>query len=300
MNPEPLFNWINERHRIYLKRQAGEPWPWTSDEILKTYRFCNVFRELDTVTVWIREHWREPFADHCNLWFAMCLARQINWPDTLAFIQEYANFPAEWNPNKVYEAMRVLQHQKKKVYTGAYMLKGDSAAYRAAGSVKGLAENNKPLYTVYKILDNVWEQHLEEQKSDGAEFPTSIQRCVEWLERFHGWGGFLAYEVATDLRHTRYLCNAPDIMTWANPGPGAKRGLNRLYKRELNAPLERSQAILEMQFLLSESPNYLHLHVPALEMRDIEHSLCETDKWLRVKNGEGRPRSLYHPPIAIK
>jgi hypothetical protein len=28
-------------------------------------------------------------------------------------------------------------------------------------------------------------------------------------------------------------------------------------------------------------------------MRDIEHSLCETDKYLRVKNGEGRPRAKY-------
>ena len=30
-----------------------------------------------------------------------------------------------------------------------------------------------------------------------------------------------------------------------------------------------------------------------LEMRDIEHSLCEFDKYERVRNGEGKPRGRY-------
>ena len=78
-----LLDFMQERQRIYLKRQAGEPWPWTDDPILRDYRIENVFREQDRVTVWLREHWREPYAAHPNLWFAMAVARQINWPDTL-------------------------------------------------------------------------------------------------------------------------------------------------------------------------------------------------------------------------
>src|SRR4051812_18417786 len=66
---ETFWWWINERHAIYLRRQAGQPFPWTTDAILQRYRFCNVFRELDTVTVWLRQNWREPFANHENLWF---------------------------------------------------------------------------------------------------------------------------------------------------------------------------------------------------------------------------------------
>jgi hypothetical protein len=30
-----------------------------------------------------------------------------------------------------------------------------------------------------------------------------------------------------------------------------------------------------------------------LEMRDIEHSLCEFDKMMRVINQQGRPKQLY-------
>ena len=43
-NLKRFFYYINERHRIYLKREEGHSWPWTDDEILQTYSFCNVFR----------------------------------------------------------------------------------------------------------------------------------------------------------------------------------------------------------------------------------------------------------------
>jgi hypothetical protein len=45
--------------------------------------------------------------------------------------------------------------------------------------------------------------------------------------------------------------------------------------------------------LLKFSPEYLSEKFPKLEMRDIEHSLCEFDKYERVRNGEGAPRGRY-------
>lgn len=292
VNLEWFWYWINERHSIYLNKSSGEPWPWTKDEIFQTYAFCNVFRELDKATVAFRQLIREPYADHEHLWFAYCLARQINWPDTVAYIMAQTGFPDVWNPEGVYEAMRYRQMQGHKLYTGAYMLRGDIQ--------NGIEENNKPRYTVFKVLDKVWRGYrarLCEREWIPAVLGHSIEATTKWLEHFDGWGGFLSYEVATDLRHTRYLSQAPDIMTWANPGPGAKRGLNRIFGRPVKRSLAPAQALVEMLWLLAQSRSNLDDHVPALEMRDIEHSLCELDKYLRVKNGEGRPRSRYHPPV---
>lgn len=286
-----FWYWVNERHLIYLKKLAGEPWPWTADKVLQEYRFCNVFRELDIVTIQFRELIRERYADHPNLWFAYCLARQINWPDTVSEIMQQTSFPDYWVPESVYDVLRQRQARGDKLYTGAYMLRGD---IQREGE-----DNNKPRYTVFRVLDPIWQSGCRGPitpfcMNSDPRAGGSIQAATEWLEGHSGWGGFLAYEVATDLRHTRYLENAPDIMTWANPGPGAKRGLNRIFGRPLNKALGRDQAIDEMRWLLAESPTYLATHVPALEMRDIEHSLCETDKMLRVKHGEGRPRAKYH------
>jgi len=58
-NTLKFFNYLNERHIIYLRRQNGVKYPWTSDAILTEYSFCNVYRELDKVTEWLRVNWRE-------------------------------------------------------------------------------------------------------------------------------------------------------------------------------------------------------------------------------------------------
>ncbi|MDI9335929.1 MAG: putative DNA base hypermodification protein, partial [Gammaproteobacteria bacterium] len=116
------------------------------------------------------------------------------------------------------------------------------------------------------------------------------------LSQYQGWGGFMSYEVATDMRWTRYLCQASDICTYANPGPGAKRGLNRLSGRPIEFLPTIQQAIHEMNLVYQQvlkswpSPSE---DWPALEMREIEHSLCEFDKYQRVKNHQGKTRSKF-------
>ena len=51
-----------------------------------------------------------------------------------------------------------------------------------------------------------------------------------------------------------------------------------------------------MQDLLEDSHRYLGKHIPtlAVDMRCIEHSLCEWDKYERVRLGQGTPRSKYN------
>lgn len=282
-DPQNFWYWIRERHRIYEKKTNGEPWPWTNDEILQKYRFCNVFRELDSVTIWIRENWREPYADHENLWFAMAVARQINWPDTL----EWIGFPDFYPPdseekwfNRARNIIRDRIAAGEKAYTGAYML---------TGTLGGPKEEQ----TIFKILRPLW--HKREIVAP-IPWVDNLQSAFRKLKGNAGFQGFLSYEVITDLRHTRYLRDADDIYTWANAGPGARRGLNRFYGRPLNFALSEAQCVAEMRALLGISKQVLDPKFPPLEMRDIEHSLCEYDKYERARLGEGRPRATYRRP----
>jgi hypothetical protein len=284
-----MLNFMHERQRVYLKRQAGEPWPWTKDPILRRFRFCCVYRENDRVTKWIRENWREPYADHPNLWFALCLARQINWPDTL----EAVGFPAKWDPRRVLRVIERRRAAHQKIYTSAYLLGG--------GNFTGWS---KPRYTVMGILNPLWKKGalaMHPPIQSAPENLATLRGYHEWLTTFHGFGKFLAYEVVTDLRHTRYLCHAPDIMTWANIGPGAQRGLNHLYGRE---PMSGHSQVQLLNELLSvqewitanRDPEIL----PTIEARDVEHSLCEYWKLVRAAQRirEGRVTGLesFRPP----
>jgi hypothetical protein len=284
-NLNTFFYWIKERILIHDRKENVDKWPWTTDPILQMFRFCNVFREWDTVTIQFRKLF-EDYRNHPNLWFAYCLARQINMPETVQYIMNLTPFPDEWRPDKVQLAMESLSLSQK-IYTSAYMLCG-----------VGATGMSKPAYTVNVVLQPVWDAYA---RALPECFTTSLEIATRFLQQFPGWGGgFLAYEVVTDLRHTRYLQNAPDIMTWANPGPGAKRGLNRIFGRPLESAIKIDQANLEMRWLLEElrGQNIAHVNEPyEFEMRDIEHSLCEVDKYLRVKNGEGKPRQRYHRSV---
>jgi len=267
-----FFYYINERHSMYLKRRAGAPYPWTEDEILTTYSFCNVFRELDKVTVWLRENWKEPYMNHPNLPFAMAMARQINWPETL----EELGFPEHWNPERIKAIMQGRMDRGEKVYTGAYMLTGTLGGTKVEQTIDKiltpLYENPPPIH--HHSLQDSWAEYLP----------------------YAGFSGFMAYEVVTDLRHSIHLQNAEDIMTWANAGPGAQRGLNRIHGRPLNQTIKKDVLNMEMKDLLDisdEVAGMLNTNVPRLEMREIEHCLCEYDKYERVRLGEGRPRAKY-------
>ena len=275
-----FYDYIEERHQIYLRRKSGEPFPWTEDKILQTYSFCNVFRELDKVTIWIRENWREPYADHPNLPFAMAMARQINWPETL----EELGFPLVWEPENLKAIMQARKDRGEKVYTGAYML---------TGTLGG----TKVEQTIDKILTPLY-------KNPPLIYPKSLESTWSEYLPYAGFSGFMAYEVVTDLRHTKYLNQAEDIMTWANAGPGARRGLNRIHGRPLKHPIKTRQLNEEMNSLLNKAPQYLAGTIDhgssttlcfSLEMREIEHCLCEFDKYERARLGEGRPRAKYKP-----
>lgn len=281
-----LFYWANERHWIHLKRYTGDPWPWTDDPILQKYKFTEVYRELDKVTTWLRVNWREPYANHPNLWLMMCLARVINWPPTLQEIVERTSFPDEWCPDDIVAVMRDRQARGEKVYTGAYMLRGDIWREHAE-------TNDKPTYTVKTILH----QLVVDADNAAPKYDDTIESFTKRLSAYPGWGGFLAYEVATDLRWTRYLRHAEDIMTWANAGPGAQRGLCRVFGLPLKTALREEESLEMVRNLLAASRKRLGLHMKPFEMRDVEGSLCETDKYIRVMNGEGKPRSLYKPGV---
>ena len=127
--------------------------------------------------------------------------------------------------------------------------------------------------------------------------------------RYEYLGGFMAYEVITDLRHTYLLENAPDIMTWCNLGPGAKRGIGRvLFPQDWNDRLRSSGGKVDSKTtfpvpedweellgqLMEELQNLLPDNFPVLEMRDIEHSLCELDKYDRVLFNQGPMKRRYN------
>lgn len=293
-----LADYMKKRQAILLAREGGMKPPWTSDKILDTGRFCNVFREDDRVTKWIDKNIREPYILHPHLWFMLCIARYINWPPTLQFLITQGRWPdnPDFHPINITYGLQDLAKTGMKVYTSAYMIRAESNP-----KVEWYSWT-KHKYIAEIVLGRLWEDREDWQRV--VESKPTLEEV--WLKfqapRYIGWGPFMAYEVVTDLRHTRYLSLSKDIFTWANAGPGAIRGLNRLYGRELNNKPKPSQTNQEMYIIQEEMNNTAKLWPipwPRLEMRDVEHNLCEFDKYERVRLGEGQMRSKYNPSLAL-
>lgn len=270
--PQSLFwYWINERHSIYTKRARGEAKPWTFDPILRDYKFTNAFRQLDRGTVWLRDNFLLPYISDSDdlIAFNICWYRMFNWWKT----GEFLGWQRDWKPDIVAYDLTNWMNEGNQVFTGAHIV------YSRPGLPK--------IDAIVDVCTELWDSRFDIVKSCDQR---SLQTTFDVLREVDCVGGFMAYEMVSDMRWTRLLCNAKDIMTWANPGPGAKRGLARL-----GAPYKPDAAAIQsMHSLLLESAGFLDDHVPPLEMREIEHSLCEFDKYCRVKFGEGEPRSRFN------
>lgn len=282
-----FWQYARKRYQILLDRTAGKPAPWTDDPVLGAYRFCNIFREDDVVTKWIARNIREPMADaQGDLVFALIAGRLFNLPSTLERLLPVLQ-PGRWDAHRAKKAIEGLAP----VVSGAYIVIGEHQCPTTGDRLpKGAG--------IVQTLDNIWPHRRHMFKLIRAE-PT-LQNATAVLATPPRMGNFLAYEVATDLRHTPVLNDATDIMTWANPGPGAARGLSRLIgedKGYFNRGSKRDREIMfDLMRQLLEDSNHEVLWPaawPRWEMRDVEHTLCEVDKYLRVVYGEGRPKQTY-------
>lgn len=281
---ERFCYWIRERHAIYLRRQKGLPKPWTDDVVLQNYFFTNPFRENDKVTVWFRENIREPLRDDPAVLFATICFRWFNWPATgeqlLKYPSKSSKYGAltDWNLPSVLSRLHGLKEHGAQIFTGAFNISN-------SGSTKSKIDRVCEDY-----IQPAWEQrqHFLDRWYDGIP----MEGMHDALMTLPGLGGsgFMAYEVVCDLRYTYLLRNAPDKLTWSNPGPGAKRGINRIRGRDLGASVKLKEWREWSSQLLLDTTRKLKL---LLEAREIEHSLCEYDKYERARLADGHMKRRY-------
>ncbi|HEY2068255.1 MAG TPA: nucleotide kinase domain-containing protein [Rhizomicrobium sp.] len=280
-NFEPLWQWVTKREAIRVLREAGEPPPWTDDAALANYRFCNVRREDDSVTIWIRQNIREPFRDHPYLWFMLCAARVINWPPTLRWLIGSDGWPTSkfFSLSALANELNEIADSGDKVFTGAYTI--------TAPSTKGTKKTD---HVAQVTLGNLWRDRA---RLAGCFVPgKTLQSAHAALRRYNCWGPFMAYQAVVDMRFTALMEDASDRETWAAAGPGTMRGLNRIYGRPLNTKFTQPYALSEMREIYRLAFDATGVR---MDFSDVPNILCETDKYLRVLQDEGAPRARYVP-----
>ncbi len=283
--PERLLAWIVERESIRRKKERGLPRPWTLDPVLDGYRFCNVCREDDRVTIWLRENWREPYAGDPDLWFAMVVARIFNLPPTLKDI----GYPIPWNGERVLKLMDRYTKMKKQIFNGAYIVSTNGNAM------------SKNQYIINKVINPIWE--ARDVIRPRFPFKESLSSFHKRLTLYDGLGDFMAAQVIADLKYTPAYEDAKDWQTFAASGPGSRRGLNRLMGRKLLAPMPPGiwlGNVNHFRHMINQALKNLNNENPTgdklpedLHAQDFQNCLCEFDKWERAHRQEGKPKQIY-------
>ena len=117
-----LFNrfaaYLRKREMVRVNRATGEPWPWTTDPILRQWRFTNVHRHYDRTTTLLRDEMYDPHFDsppHEILYNAAL----FRWFGTIEFARAIG-----WQESHDGEKIMALSRERlakgERVFTGAY------------------------------------------------------------------------------------------------------------------------------------------------------------------------------------
>lgn len=281
-----FYEYVTKRQQVYVRKEVeGNPPPWTSDPVLREHHFCNIRREWDAGTRFYLQEVVPGAADGpdeaCaeDLFIRTVVYRVLNRPESYEEIEHYLN-GAESDIEGIVETLREKQAQGKTIFSSAYRLGGpnhteydDKLGQLLYG---GIRDDLMPRFQ--KICHDTM-------------FADNFEKANQPLRDVRGLGEFFAYEVTTDLNYVWFDFDADDFV---NVGPGAEDGLERIYSDHIGdyeAMLRELQSE-QGRFLPDDFP-FMDAD-PYLTARDIEHSLCEYSKFVRVRNGNGQTRK-YKP-----
>lgn len=304
-NIAAFFDYAVERQSIFLKRSEGLSPPWSNDIIFQTYRFCNVFREDDKTTQWFIKNVlnKHPainalLASVTFRWFNRMKTGSALFLEPDLFSKKVPfDFMLTKDPFWILHALDNIKQVcgKGPYITGAYIIKTPDGMDKVNGVLwcldKFLTEKR---YDEDKILRS-WQDQSYGLNNGHIK---QLHFLWKWLKKYPYLGDFMSYEIVTDLS---YVFNFYDVNQWANPGPGATRGLGRIIKNDKDAfsPKKKTLLIKLMQHILSlsRSRQYWPREWKMWNMRTVEHTLCEYDKYQRVLRGEGKPKQRFKPII---
>lgn len=268
-----LIYWISERESIREKKALGYPKPWSENKVMQETYFCNVHREDDRVTKFIRETYSNyskanPYEDLDCPELNMMVARMVNKPASLA-VMEWP-FP-RWSFQARYMFLKTMK--VKGTWGSAYIVSTNGRAMPKHEYVRDLLSAAlTPLLQVRQA--------------------TTLAGAHDVLTGIQGLGSFMSGQLIADLKNTEgyHLMGAPDWWTWCAPGPGSLRGMGWLTETRVTPTMFNHS----MPPLMKEMEYYFSGMHPKMCMQDLQNCLCEFDKFMRVTNGTGRSKRKYN------
>ncbi|KAJ7145834.1 hypothetical protein C8R44DRAFT_599989 [Mycena epipterygia] len=287
-----LWRWLAERKAIYDRRRAGMPAPWTSDKILSKYKFCNAYRVLDRTSQFtITDVIEKGSQDRTELLFRILLFNCFNRIETWKFLEERFNGALTYADFDLDKYNKVLSKADMTLYTGAYQKIAYTYEYKAN-------------HMGYLQQLQIFMQDLPDVLAN-AKYAADV---YEAIAAYPGMGAFTTFQLMLILSYSPLLnFSGNDFVI---PGPGGRAGLLQMFGSSLRRAKKAAPGIeadilrwmaktqrahfkrlgLDFAYLRDAEGKEL-----ALDLADLEHAVCEVDKYVR----RGQLRKFCASPAGL-
>lgn len=275
-----------ERQEVFFRRFNGTPWPWSDDEIFRTYKFTNAYRASDRVSQYLIRNviYRSDLPDSPEeIVFRVLLFKLFNRIQTWELLEHevgsvtFMDYSFD-RYNCVLDRALKLGHR---IYSAAYIMPPGKRTY-------GYTRKHQ---NHLRLLESMMDDNLADRLTEAR----NMQGAFELLRNYPTLGDFLAYQYIVDLNYTEVIDF--DEMDFVVPGPGARRGLRKCFTDSgglSEIELIRLMADEQEREFERYGLEFKSLWGRRLHLVDCQNIFCEVDKYTRVSHpdilGGGRKR----------
>lgn len=261
-----------ERHAIYERRLADPAGPWTSDEILKSYRFTNSYRAADRVSQYLigEVQYRPDRAQApAEIFFRTLLFKIFNKIETWELIESRLR-PVSWQSLDLSAVDALLDEamaRGERIYSAAYIM--------PSPQLGRLRKHANHLALLERMMGDGLPGRIERARSLGAVY--------DLLRPYPGLGPFLAFQYAIDLNYSNLLEFKEAEFVVA--GPGALDGISKCFEDTAGrSPEEVIAYMAEAQDreFAARGIDFRGLFGRKLQLIDCQNIFCEISKYARV------------------
>ncbi|GAX22796.1 hypothetical protein FisN_24Lh077 [Fistulifera solaris] len=294
-----------ERQRMWeRKMQHPENFPYSLNERMSRHSFCNIYRELDRGTIFLKASILELFyssddKQHDNPrciprpWSHKEWTKQVLWRSYMYRlvnrVETFENIgfaePTDASLQAYSRRAQVYRDQAKSAFfTGAHNVSGFEPYMKAL---------NLTLNNLDTIVDDFYAASTSKDKLD-------VLRGMKLVGDFYAWQILCDMETCGCLKIDYNFCVL---------GPGAKEGLKLVFRTSKNSlevlkGVEKHLQLARILTALQENAfQILGLEFPyfggkRLALKEIEHTLCEYSKY-NISNGMHTYRPGEKSAIAV-
>ena len=263
-----------ERQSIFWKKLNGDKLPWTNDEILQEYKFCNSYRVNDRVSQYLLRNviYNGKKYSNDDIIFRIILFKLFNKESTWELLlNNFGDVTLKTFSMKKYsEVLENAISNGVKIYNDAYI----SCANKAFGYDRK-HDNHLALLNKMFIEDKMQHKILECK---------TMQEAFDIIKSYPLIGNFMAYQLVTDINYSDTVNWREDEFTVA--GPGSLRGIKKCFIDKGNMT---NEDIIKYMYE-NQDKEFKRLNLDfkrignrPLQLIDCQNIFCELDKYLRQK-----------------